>query len=105
MQPNKKLISMIGLSKQAGKVLSGELACTKAIQTNSAMLVLVAEDASANTKKKFSNSTAFYKIPLAFLLTKDTLGAAIGKEYVAVIAITDENLAKKIGQLAVESIT
>ena len=43
----------------------------------------VAEDASANTKKKFSDSCKFYQVAYAEFGDKDTLGKAIGKEFAA----------------------
>ena len=59
-------------------------------------LVLVAEDASENTKKKFRNMCSFYDIPLYFLSDKEELGRARGKECRASLAVQDENFANAI---------
>ena len=59
-----------------------------------AHLVLVAEDASQNTKKSAHDMCVFYEVPLYDIGTKEELGRAIGKEYRALIAVTDENFAK-----------
>lgn len=47
------ILSMIGLAKRAGKVVSGEFSTEKAVKENKAKLVIVSEDASNNTKNFF----------------------------------------------------
>ena len=55
-----KALAMIGLAQKAGKIVSGEFATEKAVKTGKAALVIVAGDASENTKKMFTNMCAFY---------------------------------------------
>ncbi|MDY5023013.1 MAG: ribosomal L7Ae/L30e/S12e/Gadd45 family protein, partial [Blautia sp.] len=78
----------------AGKTASGEFSTEKAVKTGKAYLVLVAEDASENTKKKFRNMCTFYEVPLYFLSDKEGLGRAMGKEFRASLAVMDESFAK-----------
>ena len=61
-----------------------------------AYLVIVAEDASDNTKKMFSNMTEYYETPIVFFGTKEELGKYVGKEFRASLAIIDENLANAV---------
>ena len=68
----------------------------KEVKTGMAELVIVAEDASANTKKKFKNMCDFYEVPIYFYGDKDTLGHAMGKEFRATLAVTDAGFAKGI---------
>ena len=91
-----RAISMLGLAAKAGKVKSGEFSTEKAVKSRKAFLVLVAEDASENTKKMFRDMCRFYRTPLQIYGSKEQLGAAIGKEFRASLAITDEQLAKAI---------
>ena len=93
---NNKALSMIGLATKAGKTASGEFSTEKAVKTGKAYLVLVADDASENTKKKFRNMCTFYEVPLYFLSDKVGLGRAMGKEFRASLAVTDESFAKAI---------
>ncbi len=88
-----RTLAMLGLAEKARKVVSGEFSVEKAVKCGSAWLVIVAEDASDNTKKMFTNMCEFYECDLVFYGTKDDLGAAIGKQFRASVAITDENLA------------
>ncbi|MDY5023246.1 MAG: ribosomal L7Ae/L30e/S12e/Gadd45 family protein, partial [Blautia sp.] len=60
---NNKTMSLVGLATKAGKTASGEFSTEKAVKTGKAYLVLVAEDASENTKKKFRNMCTFYEVP------------------------------------------
>ena len=73
------------------------LICTeKEVKTGRAALVIVAGDASENTKKKFRDMCEFYEVPIYFYKDKDTLGHAMGKEFRASLAILDEGFAKEI---------
>ena len=91
-----KAISMISLATKAGKTVSGEFSTEKEVKSGTAYLVIVAGNASDNTKKKFRNMCEFYEVPIYFYKDKDTLGHAMGKEFRASLAILDEGFAKGI---------
>lgn len=93
-----KLLSMISLATKAGKTQSGEFSTEKEVKEGKAHLVIIAGDASANTKKKFQNMCNFYKVPIYFYGDKETLGHAMGKEIRASLAITDPGFAKSISK-------
>ena len=48
-----KVLSLIGLATKAGKTASGEFLTEREVKSGKAALVIVAGDASKNTKKKF----------------------------------------------------
>ena len=93
---SSKALSLVSLATKAGKTASGEFCTEKEVKTGMAELVIVAEDASANTKKKFKNMCDFYEVPIYFYGDKDTLGHAMGKEFRASLAVTDGGFAKGI---------
>ena len=95
-----KLYSLLGLCQRAGKLVSGEVGCEQAVRSKTAVVILLAEDASANTRKKFQNAGAFYEVPMVTVGTKEELGRAIGKESRAVIAVTEAGFGKKILELS-----
>jgi|MucameStandDraft_1065616.scaffolds.fasta_scaffold23126_3 Ribosomal protein HS6-type (S12/L30/L7a) len=97
MIDEKKVLGTLGLAMKAGHIVSGEFMTEKAVRDGRAELVMVAADASANTKKKFSDSCRFYHVPYAEFGRKDQLGNAIGKEFRASLAITDKGFAALIG--------
>ena len=91
-----KVLSLIGLATKAGKTASGEFLTEREVKSGKAALVIVAGDASENTKKKFRNMCDYYKVPIYFYEDKDTLGHAMGKQFRASLAVLDEGLAKGI---------
>lgn len=93
---NNKVLSLIGLATRAGKTVSGEFSTEKSVKSQKAFLVIIAEDASENTKKKFRNMCSFYQVPCYFLSDKESLGRCMGKEYRASLALEDENFSKAI---------
>ena len=91
-----KVLSLIGLATKAGKTVSGEFCTEKEVKSGKASLVIVADDAYDNTKKKFRNMCDFYHVPICFYRDKDTLGHAMGKQFRASLAILDQGFAKGI---------
>ena len=95
----KKVLSLLGLSAKSGNLVSGEFSTEKAVKEHKAALVVVAEDASDNTKKSFSNMGAYYHVPMSVFADKETLGHAIGKQFRASVAVTQDGFAKAILKL------
>ncbi len=95
MKQNKAL-SMIGIATKAGKIVTGEFSTEKAVKEGKAYLVIVAEDASDNTKKKFQNMCDYYQTSICFFADKTGLGNACGKEFRASLAVVDDGLANAV---------
>lgn len=91
-----RILSLVSLATKAGKTVSGEFCTEKEVKSGRAALVIVAGDASDNTKKKFKNMCEFYQVPICFLEDKDTLGHAMGKQFRASLAILDQGFADGI---------
>lgn len=51
MDSKQQVLNLIGLATKAGKVKSGEFSTEQSIKKGRACLVIVAEEASENTKK------------------------------------------------------
>ncbi|MDD6616950.1 MAG: ribosomal L7Ae/L30e/S12e/Gadd45 family protein [Lachnospiraceae bacterium] len=90
------VLSLVGLARKAGKVAAGEFQTEQAVRSGAACLVIVSSEASENTKKKFSNMCTFHKVPVYFYGDKEALGAAIGCEFRASLAILDQGLAASV---------
>lgn len=91
-----KTLSYVGLGIKSRNVECGEFLTEKAVKENRAYLVIVAEDASQNTKKKFTNMCEWYQVPIYFIASKEELGHAMGKEMRASLAFTDQGLARAV---------
>lgn len=98
-----KIYSMIGLAEKAGYVVSGEFSTEKAVKSRKACLVILASDASGNTRKHFSDMCAYRNIKLCIYGNKEELGHAIGKGMRANLAITDRGFAEAIRKRIEES--
>lgn len=94
-----KILALLGLAMKAGKIVSGEFSTEKAIKTGTAYYVIIAEDASGNTRKAFSDSCSYYQVPFSVYGTKETLGHCIGKESRASLAILDAGFGQKVAEL------
>lgn len=92
----------LGLCRRAGALVTGEEGVLNALASGEAKLVLMAHDASDNTRKRFTNKCASRRVELVTYGTGETLGRAVGKNVTMVTAVLDEGFArgirKKTGQ-------
>lgn len=93
--PNK-IFSFLGLATKARKLVSGDETCERAIKSGKVTLVIVSEDASQNTKKKFADMCEYRKISIRFFGEKENIGKFAGKDIRSVVAIIDENFSKRL---------
>lgn len=92
----EKLLGMIGLAKRAGYVSVGGFACESAVKSRTSKLIILAADASHNTKKTIIDSCAYYNIPFLEFSDMKNLGKFTGGGEKAVISINDRNFADSI---------
>ncbi|MBO4703131.1 MAG: ribosomal L7Ae/L30e/S12e/Gadd45 family protein [Lachnospiraceae bacterium] len=95
---NDKVLSLLGLAKKAGKLKGGEYCVETEVKKGRAKLVIVAEDASDNTKKSYTDMCSFKKVPVIFYGNKDNLGKCIGCEERAAVVLTDEGFANAVNK-------
>ncbi|KIL50512.1 hypothetical protein KP77_18870 [Jeotgalibacillus alimentarius] len=98
-----KWMSLLGLATRAGKVISGEELVIKEVRNSKAKLVLLSEDASANTTKKVTDKASFYKVPVRMVKDRYLLGQLIGKDARVTVAVLDKGFADKLISLLDES--
>jgi len=91
-----KILSLLGLAMKAGAAVSGEFAVDKAGKSKRAYLIIIAGDASQNTRKHCLDMCRYYGIPFVLYGTRETLGKAVGKESRSAAAILDQGFANSI---------
>lgn len=96
---NDRLLSFLGICRRAGKLVIGNDPVREAIETEKALLVLVASDISENTLKKINTAVdagavAYYQIDR----TKDEISFSLGKTC-ACLAVIDKGFADKLTEL------
>lgn len=85
----------LGLAMIAKKIVFGEQ-IIDAIRSQEAKLVLVASDASKNTKKKLFNKAAYYQVECLEVFDIDFLSKAVNKNNRVALAIIDDGFATMI---------
>lgn len=91
-----QILSLLGIAAKAGKVVSGEFSTEKAVKQKRVFLVIIAGDASANTRKLFTDKCRSYDVPLRVYSEKEPLARAIGCTSRASVGVTDEGFAKAL---------
>lgn len=97
MQTNK-LLSNLGLALRAGKLVTGDEGVLDAVRTGKARLVVLAADASENTRKKYRDKCSSYQVPIIEYGTREQLGSSVGKAERVILAITDPGFAQLIAK-------
>lgn len=93
---NDKILSLLGLARKAGKLKSGEFCVETEVKKGKAKLVIVANDASDNSKKNYKDMCSFRKVPVYLYSDKENLGRCIGTEERAAAVVLDEGFANSI---------
>jgi ribosomal protein L7Ae-like RNA K-turn-binding protein len=91
-----KALSALGMAMRAGKLVTGDETVLKAVRGGKVRLVIMAADASDNTKKKYRDKCATFEVALIEAFDRAALGAAIGKEERVLIGIADSGFASMI---------
>ncbi|MBU5455785.1 ribosomal L7Ae/L30e/S12e/Gadd45 family protein [Caproiciproducens sp. MSJ-32] len=91
-----KFFNFLGLAKRSGNLIEGYSKCDEQRNRKNISLFIISKDASESTKKKFINHCKIKNIDFIEDFTKEELGTSIGREEVKILAVTDENMAKKL---------
>ena len=93
---SNKVLNLLGLAARAGKIASGEFSVDKALNGKKAALIVLAEDASENTRKHFTDKAVFHQIDMIVLSTKDELGHAVGRGSRSCLSVNDSGFAAAV---------
>ena len=105
MLDEKKLLGMVGMSKRAGKTVTGTPMICEHLRKRGVtkeggeidVLVIEASDTSENTHKKITDKCTFYNVKhVRIETTCENLGRAVGKSAVAAVAVADINFCRGI---------
>ncbi|HKM43800.1 MAG TPA: ribosomal L7Ae/L30e/S12e/Gadd45 family protein [Limnochordia bacterium] len=99
-----KVYSYLGLARRAGKIVSGEQAVIGGVKRGQVCLVLVAQDASSNTYRKFSALAKNHNVRCLLFGEKDLLGQALGQSPRSILGVVDRNFANVIQAQIKESV-
>ncbi|MCR5501863.1 MAG: ribosomal L7Ae/L30e/S12e/Gadd45 family protein [Lachnospiraceae bacterium] len=92
------VFAMLGLAARGRNLVSGSFSVERSIREGRAKLVLIAEDASEKTKKKYLESCTYKRIRTEVYGLSTDLGHAIGQESRTVVAVLDQSLAETVAK-------
>lgn len=96
-----KVLNFLGIAQKAGVLTLGGNLTEAGVKKNKILLIMISEDASENTRKRFNPAAENTKYQLLELHeTMEELGRATGKSNISVIGVTDAGIAKKLKELA-----
>lgn len=95
MKPSD-VLSMLGLAQRGRRLLSGQDVVEREMKVKEFSLIIIAENASDNTKKRFCRLSEKRGIPFFVWGDSKELGRALGKEVRTVIGITDKRFSAEI---------
>lgn len=96
---NNKALSILGLAQKSRNLVSGDDTTMTELKKLKVNLIILAEDASDNTKKMFIDKATYRNVDYIVFSNKQELGKAIGKMSRAVIGVKNESFAKKIKEI------
>ena len=91
-----KLEGMIGLCVKAGRAAFGSEQCEILARGGKLALVIVAKDASDNTKKRMEDKCQSFDVPRIVWGTVESLARCTGKGKVSALGIRDRGFAAAI---------
>ena len=103
MSSNDRILSLLGLSLRGGNLAVGEEPVDAAARAKDARLLLLAADSTDNTRRRcehmaLAGSCLWVRLPC----TKEQMGRALGRNSVALAAVTDIGLASALAKLLAE---
>lgn len=101
---DRRIASLLSLASRAGKLATGEETAQILLRRSEAELIIITEDASQNTKKKFINKCFFYQKPVLVFGERVTLSKCVGKRNRTVYVVTDSGFALRL-QALIDEVT
>lgn len=103
MKMYDRILSLLGIYRKAGIIVSGINACKSQIKKDHVFLIILSTDIAATSLKLFKDMCSYRNIPLVQLGTRYDLGKSIGKDMRAVVGIKDKKAADKILGIILQS--
>lgn len=93
------MLRLLGLAARAGAILPGTERVREAARAGDARLVVVAGDASGNTRDKLIPLLEARRVPYALAGDRARLGEAVGRAPLGAVAVIDPSFAARIHEL------
>lgn len=94
-----KFLQFLGIAKKAHKIAQGYNKSEEFIKKRKVKLIIISNDISDVTLRKFNNYAKKYDIDIIKCYSSEILGAAIGAKQIGVISILDDGFRKKFMEI------
>ncbi|WP_240843277.1 ribosomal L7Ae/L30e/S12e/Gadd45 family protein [Acidaminobacter sp. JC074] len=94
-----KFLTMMGFAQKSGNLMSGENTLELYIPKKKISLVIIAEDASENTKSRFVQLSTRFQVPYIIWGSRESLSHAIGKYNRAVYGISNKKFSRELRKI------
>ncbi len=98
MKNNKAPINLIGLALKGGNAAIGRDSVRAAIHRGKFVYLFLARDAGSAIREEMQALSRVQRGPITELGSRKSLGRALGRNEVAIVAITDRGLADAINE-------
>lgn len=99
MSEADRALNLLGLATRAGSVLPGTERVRDAARAGRLVLVILAADASDNSRGKLVPLLEVRRIPYLIRYERAQLGGATGKPPLSAVGISDPELARRLREL------
>ena len=96
MKNDQGVLFALGIAQKAGKAVSGDFAVQDALRKGKVKLLLIAKDASENSRKRLINFCDEHGIKTVDVLDREQLGRSLGKAPRSAVGLMDNNFVKMI---------
>lgn len=102
--PDEKFYGMLGLARNAGCLKTGAAAVQACVRSNAKPhLVIIADNASDNTKRDMWGLCHHYGVPFITVMTGERLGESVGSAAsVKLAAVTEKGFAEMLTTLVAQ---
>ena len=98
MEDKQAILNFLGIARRASKLVSGQDKLLSEIRNSKVHFLFIASDTGESTKKKFTDKSNYYHVPVNNMYTKEVLSNAIGMKR-TIVGISDRGMAKKLVEL------
>lgn len=91
-----KLLSFLGIVAKSGNLVVGYNKCEEGAKTGLIRVVLLATEASQNTKDKFVGYSERYDVTVLQGLTSEQLSGCVGRNGIMVMGVKNKSMARNV---------
>lgn len=94
-----KIYTMLGFAQKSGNLVTGENTCEIYLNKRKISLLIISDDASENSKKKFVGKCEAQGVNYRVFGNRDEISHSIGKSNRPIVGVTNKKFSRKLIEL------